>query len=292
LQEARSELQIALARLESDSKHLEETAHNELDSTLAELSAAAVDLPADEAFLAEVDCRYQEVRRKIESLGPVNPQALEEYEEAQQRHDFLSTQRQDLIDSIRDTEKAIEEIDSESRKRFAEAFHAINSNFKKMFSGLFGGGAGEMRLTDEENVAESGIDIVASPPGKKLQNILLLSGGEKSLTAMALLMSVFQYTPSPFCVLDEVDAPLDEPNIERLTQLLRQMSDQTQFIVITHAKRTMEAAQSLYGVTMQEPGISKLVSVKFKPQTEVDPNRSNAPTTRERRDLVYETIGA
>ena len=120
-----------------------------------------------------------------------------------------------------------------------------------------------MRLNDEENVAESGIDIVASPPGKKLQSILLLSGGEKSLTAMALLMAIFQYTPSPFCILDEVDAPLDEPNIERLTRLLRDMADQTQFIVITHAKRTMEAAQALYGVTMQEPGISKLVSVKF-----------------------------
>jgi chromosome segregation protein len=132
-----------------------------------------------------------------------------------------------------------------------------------MFSTLFEGGLGEMRLTDEENIAESGIDIVASPPGKKLQSVLLLSGGEKSLTAMALLMAIFQYTPSPFCILDEVDAPLDEPNIQRLTRLLQEMSEQTQFIVITHAKRTMEAAQSLYGVTMQEAGISRLVSVKF-----------------------------
>src|SRR5205085_2691934 len=134
----------------------------------------------------------------------------------------------------------------------AEAFHAININFREMFSNLFGGGVGEMRLTDEENIAESGIDIVASPPGKKLQSVLLLSGGEKSLTAMALLMAIFQYTPSPFCVLDEVDAPLDEPNIERLTRLLKDMSEQTQFIVITHAKRTMEVAQSLYGVTCRK----------------------------------------
>ncbi|MBV9441317.1 MAG: AAA family ATPase, partial [Acidobacteriaceae bacterium] len=161
------------------------------------------------------------------------------------------------------TEKAIGEIDTESRKRFGEAFHAINANFREMFKNLFGGGTGEMRLTDEENLAESGIDIVASPPGKRLQSVLLLSGGEKSLTAMALLMSVFQYTPSPFCILDEVDAPLDEPNIERLTKLLRNMAEQTQFIVITHSKRTMEAAQALYGVTMQEPGVSRLVSVKF-----------------------------
>jgi chromosome segregation protein len=128
---------------------------------------------------------------------------------------------------------------------------------------LFGGGQGEMRLTDEDNLAESGIDIMASPPGKKLQNVALLSGGEKSLTAMALLMAIFRYSPSPFCILDEVDAPLDEPNIERLTRLLKEMSSHTQFIVITHAKRTMEAAQSLYGVTMQEPGVSKLVSVRF-----------------------------
>ncbi len=290
LQERRSELQVALARLESDTKHLENTANNELDTTLAELAASSVDVMPDEAAVAEIDARYLDVRRKIEALGPINPQALEEFEEASQRHDFLQTQRQDLLDSICDTEKAIQEIDVESRKRFAEAFHAINANFKEMFRSLFGGGIGEMRLTDEDNLAESGIDIVASPPGKKLQNVLLLSGGEKSLTAMALLMSIFQYTPSPFCILDEIDAPLDEPNIERLTKLLRDMSEQTQFIVITHAKRTMEAAQSLYGVTMQEPGISKLVSVKFKPQAEVERNRSAA--VRHQRDRIYETVGA
>ena len=122
---------------------------------------------------------------------------------------------------------------------------------------------GEMRLTDEENINESGIDIIASPPGKKLQNVALLSGGEKSLTAMALLMAIFRYTPSPFCILDEVDAPLDESNIQRLARLIKEMSAETQFIVITHAKRTMEMAQSLYGVTMQEPGLSTLVSVRF-----------------------------
>ena len=171
---------------------------------------AGIETIADEAALQDLDARYSEVRRKMEALGPVNPQALEEYEEAQQRQDFLSAQRQDLLDSIRDTEKAIHDIDGESRRRFGEAFHAINANFRQMFNVLFAGGTGEMRLTDEENLAESGIDIVASPPGKRLQSVLLLSGGEKSLTAMALLMAIFQYTPSPFCVLDEVDAPLDE----------------------------------------------------------------------------------
>ena len=145
---------------------------------------------------------------------------MEEFQEAQQRQDFLSAQRQDLIDSIRDTEKAIQEIDLVSRQKFAEAFEAINNNFRGVFQTLFGGGTGEMRLTDQENIAESGIDIVCSPPGKSLQNVLLLSGGEKALAAVALLMAIFKYQPSPFCVMDEVDAPLDEANIGRLTRLL------------------------------------------------------------------------
>ncbi len=262
-QERRSELQVMAARAESDLQHLDETSRKELEKPLEEVAEAA-EILADEYMLPQWENKYAEVRRKIEALGPVNPQALEEFEEAQERQEFLTAQRQDLLDSIRDTEKAISEIDVESRKRFGEAFNAINTNFREMFKTLFNGGAGEMRLTDEGNLAESGIDIVASPPGKKLQSVLLLSGGEKSLTAMALLMAIFQYTPSPFCILDEVDAPLDEPNIERLTKLLRTMAEQTQFIVITHSQRTMEAAQSLYGVTMQEPGVSKLVSVKFK----------------------------
>jgi len=288
VQERRGALQVALARGESDLKHLEETCQKELETTLQQLVEGAETI-ADELQLAEVEAKYSEVRRKIDALGPVNPTALEEFEEASQRQDFLNTQRQDLLDSIRDTEQAIQEIDGESRKRFGEAFHAINANFKEMFKVLFGGGIGEMRLTDEENLADSGIDIVASPPGKKLQSVLLLSGGEKSLTAMALLMSIFQYTPSPFCILDEVDAPLDEPNIERLTRLLKEMSEQTQFIVITHAKRTMEAAQSLYGVTMQEPGVSKLVSVKFK--SAANASSAPSPVKKEKEEEAFATAG-
>jgi chromosome segregation protein len=260
--ERRSQIELELVRKQAELKYLDETSRKELGIPAEELSAGE-ELVLDEAGLAEAEQKYQEVKARIEALGPVNPQALEEFQEAQQRYDFLNAQRQDLLDSIRDTEKAIHEIDVESRKRFAEAFEAVNGFFRDMFRTLFGGGTGEMRLTDETNIAESGIDIVASPPGKRLQNVLLLSGGEKSLTAMALLMAIFRYTPSPFCILDEVDAPLDEPNIERLTRLLKEMSAETQFIVITHAKRTMEAAQSLYGVTMQEPGVSKLVSVRF-----------------------------
>ncbi|HYL79070.1 MAG TPA: chromosome segregation protein SMC [Bryobacteraceae bacterium] len=261
-QEKRSQVELELVKKQGELKYLDETSRRELNAPLEELSAGE-EAVLDEAGLAEAEQRYQEVKARIEALGPVNPQALEEFQEAQQRYDFLNAQRQDLLDSIRDTEKAIYDIDVESRKRFSDAFEAINVHFRDMFRTLFGGGVGEMRLTDESNIAESGIDIVASPPGKRLQNVLLLSGGEKSLTAMALLMAIFLYQPSPFCILDEVDAPLDEPNIERLTRLLKDMAGQTQFIVITHAKRTMEAAQSLYGVTMQEPGVSKLVSVKF-----------------------------
>jgi chromosome segregation protein len=261
-QERRSEIELELVKKQAELKYLDETSRKELNMAAAEVASGEGTEVND---VNDAEQRYQEVRNRIEALGPVNPQALEEFQEAQQRYDFLNTQRQDLLDSIRDTEKAIQELDTESRRRFKEAFESINVHFREMFQTLFGGGQGEMRLTDEANLSESGIDIVASPPGKRLQNVLLLSGGEKSLTAMALLMAIFRYTPSPFCILDEVDAPLDEPNIERLTRLLKQMAAETQFIVITHAKRTMEAAQALYGVTMQEPGVSKLVSVKFEP---------------------------
>ena len=262
--ENKSRIELELVRLQSDLKHLEETGRKELNCSPQELMEAEPNELDDDALTA-AETQYMEVRGRIEALGAVNPQALEEYNEAQQRYDFLNTQRQDLLDSIRDTEKAIHEIDVESRKRFQEAFEHININFREMFKTLFGGGTGEMRLTDESNVGESGIEMVASPPGKRLQNVLLLSGGEKSLTAMALLMAIFKYQPSPFCILDEVDAPLDEANTARLAKLLKEMAGDTQFIVITHAKRTMESAQTMYGVTMEEPGVSKLVSVKFNP---------------------------
>jgi len=262
--EGRSQIEVGLVRLQAELKFLDETSRKELNCAVEELAAGDETVPDPEA-IGEAERLYQEVRARIEALGPVNAQAMEEFQEASQRQEFLSAQRQDLLDSIRDTEKAIADIDIVSRQKFAEAFERINQNFRESFQTLFGGGTGEMRLTDETNLAESGIDIVASPPGKKLQNVLLLSGGEKALAAVALLMAIFRYQPSPFCILDEVDAPLDEANIERLTRLLREMSTHTQFIVITHSKKTMEAAQAMYGVTMQEPGVSKLVSVKFQP---------------------------
>ena len=260
--EKRSQTELELVRKQAELKYLDETSRKELNCAVEELASADDPVPDSEA-IAEAEVACNEVRNRIESLGPVNQAAMEEFQEAQQRQDFLSAQRQDLIDSIRDTEKAIQEIEQVSRQKFAEAFEAINQNFREAFLTLFGGGTGEMRLTDTENLAESGIDIICSPPGKRLQNVLLLSGGEKALAAVALLMAIFRYQPSPFCVMDEVDAPLDESNIGRLTKLVKEMSAQTQFIVITHSKRTMEAAQALYGVTMQEPGVSRLVSVRF-----------------------------
>ncbi len=259
----RGELSATAAKLQSDLQHLADTCLNDLGIERPILMAdTTIALVAGDELAAE-DQAQRDMRARLDAMGPVNMMALEEYKETAERHLFLETQRKDLLDAIENTAATIREIDQISRQKFEEAFHRINENFQATFRKLFGGGHGFMRLTDLENSAESGIDVVASPPGKKLQNVLLLSGGEKALTALALLVGIFQYTPSPFCILDEVDAPLDEANIARFTDLVREMSVQTQFILITHSKRTMSIAPVLYGVTMQEPGISKLVSVRF-----------------------------
>ena len=259
----RGELSAAAAKLQSDAQYLAETCLNELGIERRDLVAdVALPIVAGEQLTLE-DQMYREMRTRLEAMGPVNMMALEEYKETAERHAFLDTQRKDLLESIENTQATIREIDTFSRQKFEEAFHKINENFQATFSKLFGGGTAFMRLTDLENSAESGIDLVVSPPGKKLQNVLLLSGGEKAMTALALLVGIFQYQPSPFCILDEVDAPLDESNIGRFTELVKEMSVQTQFVLITHNKRTMKIAPVLYGVTMQEPGVSKLVSVRF-----------------------------
>jgi chromosome segregation protein len=259
----KAELSTTAAKLQSDAEHMAETCLNELGMQRDELTMdASITVVRDEQLVLE-DQIYRDMRTRLDAMGPVNMMALEEYKETAERHGFLETQRKDLYDSIENTQATIKEIDAFSRQKFEEAFHKINENFQATFRKLFGGGQGFMRLTDEENSAESGIDVVASPPGKKLQNVLLLSGGEKALTALALLVGIFQYQPSPFCILDEVDAPLDEANIGRFTELVKEMSIQTQFVLITHSKKTMSIAPVLYGVTMQEPGVSKLVSVRF-----------------------------
>jgi len=259
----RGELSAAGAKLQSDAQYMAETCLNELGVERQELMADTSLQIVTGELLIEQDALYREMRTRLEGMGPVNMMALEEYKETAARHQFLEIQRKDLLESIENTVATIKEIDIVSRQKFEEAFAKINENFQKSFQKLFGGGHAFMRLTDQENSAESGIDVVASPPGKKLQNVLLLSGGEKALTALSLLVGIFQYQPSPFCILDEVDAPLDEANIGRFTDLVKEMSVQTQFVLITHSRKTMSIAPVMYGVTMQEPGISKLVSVRF-----------------------------
>ena len=224
---------------------------------------AEVEPPAGEDSRAAIESEVAKLADQIEKIGPVNVLAIEEHQELEQRESFLRTQRDDLVQSIESLRQTIRKINLTSRELFRDAFTHVNQSFGEIFTSLFGGGTARMQLLDEEDVLESGIELVAQPPGKKNQSIALLSGGERALTAIALLFAIFKYKPSPFCILDEVDAPLDEINTERFVRLVRDFSRDTQFIVITHSRRTMEAADVLYGVTMEEAGCSRLVSVNF-----------------------------
>ncbi|WP_301626161.1 chromosome segregation protein SMC [Paenibacillus apis] len=206
----------------------------------------------------------RELKRQITMLGEVNLGAIEEYQRVNERYEFLSEQKNDLVEAKTTLYQVIKEMDDEMSKRFKTTFDAIRREFSIVFTKLFGGGRADLILIDPENLLETGIDVVAQPPGKKLQNLQLLSGGERALTAMALLFAILQVKPVPFCVLDEVEAALDEANVARFAQYLREFSEQTQFIVVTHRKGTMEEADVLYGVTMEEGGVSKLVSVKLE----------------------------
>lgn len=224
----------------------------------AEEEAQAIE---DEEFVRR---RVKLLKKSIEELGPVNLGAIEEYERVLERHTFLTEQREDLLAAQETLHEAIKEMDEEMTMRFSETFYAIREQFKRVFRELFGGGQADLVLIDPQNLLETGIDIVAQPPGKKLQNLSLLSGGERALTAIALLFSILNIRPVPFCILDEVEAALDEANVVRYSQYLKKFSGETQFIVITHRKGTMEGADVLYGITMQESGVSKLVSVKLE----------------------------
>ena len=263
VREERANLTARAAKLGSDIEHVDATCLNELGAQAAALREDAEIARIEGEALAVEEETARALKQRLEAMGPVNMMALEEYKETAQRHSFLETQRKDLMESIENTQASIKEIDDVSRVKFDQAFKVINENFGVTFAKLFGGGQAFMRLTDEENSAESGIDIVASPPGKKLQNILLLSGGEKALTALSLLVGIFQFQPAPFCILDEVDAPLDETNVGRFAKLISELAATTQFVVITHSKRTMQEADVIYGVTMQERGVSKVVSVNL-----------------------------
>ena len=268
LREQRATLSARAAKLTSDLEHIETTCLNDLSVEAATLREDSSIVRIEAEALTAEDEAARALKQRLEAMGPVNMMALEEFHETSERHAFLETQRKDLLDSIENTQASIKEIDDVSRIKFDEAYKIINENFSATFTKLFGGGQAFMRLTDPETGGGkssdlSGIDIIASPPGKKLQNVLLLSGGEKALTALSLLVGIFQFQPAPFCMLDEVDAPLDETNVGRFANLLSEVATNTQVIIITHTKRTMEQADVMYGVTMQEPGVSKIVSVSL-----------------------------
>jgi len=212
---------------------------------------------------AEVAKQVEALQAKLDEMGPVNLVAIEEYEETEQRHQFLTKQYDDLVEAKSQLLEVINRINTQTREMFVTTFNQIRDNFRTMFVEVFGGGKADLILTDENDVLECGIDIVAKPPGKQLQTISLLSGGEQTMTAVSLLFSIYQVKPSPFCVLDELDAPLDESNINRFIRVLQRFIMHSQFIIITHNKRTIGMADVLYGVTMEEHGISKIVSVKF-----------------------------
>jgi chromosome segregation protein len=262
VRESRSGLEVQRAEAQARQTFVHENCQSELGQSLEDL-AREVTL-ADDFDFDQNHQRVEELRSRLDGFGAVNMMALEELAEAEERLLFLTVQRQDIIEGIASTEEALREIKRRSRERFRHAFEHINKNFGELFQELFGGGRGEMSLIDADDILESGIDVIAQPPGKRLQNVLLLSGGEKAMAALALVLGIFHYRPAPFCLLDEVDAPLDEANVGRFTDKVVQMSADTQFIVITHNKRTMEMAKALYGVTMEEAGVSKLVSVRFE----------------------------
>ncbi len=226
-----------------------------------------VEAPADINW-EETNAKMESLREKLEQMGPVNLVAIDEHKELQERFTFLTTQQQDLLAAKDDLHKAINKLNRTTREMFIETFQKIQAEFRDMFRLLFGGGDAELLLIDQEDILESGIEIIARPPGKKPQSISLLSGGERSMTAIALLFSIFKVKPSPFCVMDEMDAALDEANIDRFCRVLRDFVKTSQFIIITHNKKTISVADVMYGITMEESGVSKIVSVKFSQELE------------------------
>ncbi|MBS2022811.1 MAG: chromosome segregation protein SMC, partial [Deltaproteobacteria bacterium] len=269
--ERRTQAELKLQTLRIELEHLAQTVREKHLMEIADVAAneekaeAARELDSERA-----NEKMQTLRERIEALGEVSLTAIEEAREVGERHTFLTAQKADLEESIAKLRSAIVRIDRASKERFRETFLLVNERFQQVFPRLFRGGMAELQLVEDpaNPNAEPGVEIVAQPPGKKLSSVNLLSGGEKALTAVSLIFAIFLIKPTPFCLLDEVDAPLDEANVGRYNEMVREMSRTSQFIVITHNKRTMEVADSLYGVTMEEPGISKTVSVKLSPQAE------------------------
>ena len=233
------------------------------DQGLDLVSVASEAEPTEAIDLDAMEQEVEELRRKLDGIGNVNLNAIAELEEVEEHVTFLRNQESDMLEASTGLEKAIKELDQITTERFGEAFQQIRENFQSTFRRLFGGGRADVMLEDASNLLDSGIEIVARPPGKEQRTISLLSGGERTLTATALLFAVFQAKPSPFAILDEVDAALDEANVRRLLGMIKEFADRCQFIIITHAKATMEAADLLYGVTMEEPGVSRPVAVRL-----------------------------
>ena len=257
-----SSRQMQARELELEIEHM---LHAFLDRYRIDLSTREAAEKYDEEFdqVAAAE-RREYLQKRIDEIGEVNLMAIDEYQELEERYLFMNEQQEDLQQSLAGLQSAIAKINRTTRKRFRETFDQVNATFQEIFPRLFNGGQAELRLTDENDLLETGIEVVAQPPGKKLQNVTLLSGGEKALTAVAIIFSIFLIKPSPFCLLDEVDAPLDDANIGRFNEIVKDMAESSQFIIITHNKRTMEIADNLYGITMEEPGVSKLVSVCMK----------------------------
>jgi chromosome segregation protein len=265
LRDGTREAEVARARAESSREHLDELCRQELTitATQAVQEAIAAGAVLEEVIVEELDTQIVEIKNQIDKIGPVNMTAIDEFAELEERHLFLSTQRDDLEKSMESLKETIRRVNRSSRERFAEAFEAIRTSYQEVFKLLFNGGRADLRLEEGEDVLECGIEILAQPPGKRLANINLLSGGEKALSAIALLFAVFRFQPSPFCLLDEVDAALDDSNVGRFSRMLGEYAEQTQFIIVTHNKLTMESADLLYGVTMDEPGVSRLISLRL-----------------------------
>lgn len=262
-----SELDKERFRLENQKERLQDYRERQINYMWEEynLTASEAEKYADESHEnpAQLKKRIGELKGEIKALGPVNVNAIEEYRETAERHAFLSGQHDDLVKAGEALKDVINELDAGMRKQFLEKFAQMKVEFSKAFKELFGGGHGVLELVEDEDILEAGIRIIAQPPGKKLQNMMQMSGGEKSLTAIALLFAIQNMKPSPFCLLDEIEAALDENNVTRYANYLKKLTKNTQFIIITHRRGTMAAADRLYGITMQEKGISTQVSVNM-----------------------------
>lgn len=276
------EIRKTVSRLQVRQHELQVDKENVRQNVLERYRVDLVEHQIPEATEDEIERQQQQLKRllqHIDALGEVNLMAIDEYREQEERYDFLNQQRDDLNKSLEDLQKAISQINRTTRRRFRETFDRVNEKFKQVFPRLFRGGQAELRLTDESDLLETGIEIIVQPPGKRLQNVNLLSGGEKALTAVALIFSLFLIKPTPFCILDEVDAPLDDANIDRFAEIVREMTELSQFVIITHSKRTMAVLDTMYGVTMQEPGVSKLVSVRMNSLDDVADRERDVPVS-------------